>query len=117
MLQVRSCGGEVCGEVTFVEQRQAPKSSGQQFVAGNAERIHVVAHQSLKRIHAARAAGVEERQAGGSGQRETVAIGNDIGDVVGDQSIGAGQHLLFAAGVVEPHQAVGGGDVDGASLR
>ena len=37
--------------------------------------------------------------------------------MVGNQPIGARQHLLFAAGVVEANQAVSRGDIDRAALR
>ena len=61
----------------------------------------MVVDQSVKCIHAARAAGVEESETRGSGKGEAVAVGGDIGDVVGDQAVGARQHLLLASGIVE----------------
>src|SRR5580658_6743710 len=77
----------------------------------------MIAYQSVKSVHAVRPAGVEEGEAGRSGQRESIAVGNNIGHVVGDQSVGPRQHLLFAAGIVEANQTVGGGDIDRAGLR
>ena len=117
VLQVRSCGGVVRRDVAFVQERQAAQGARHQFVAGNAERVHVIVDQTMKRIHAARTAGVEEGQARGSSERETTTVGDDIGHVVGNQPIGARQHLLLAAGVVEANQAVRGGDVDRAGFR
>ena len=37
--------------------------------------------------------------------------------MVGDQPVGAGQNLLFAAGIIETNQSVGGGNVDRAGFR
>ena len=77
----------------------------------------MVINQSMKRIHAARTGRVEEGQSGGSGEGEPVAVSSDIGDVIGNEPVGASQHLLLGASVVEANQAVGGGDVDCAGLR
>ena len=106
----------VGGDVALVQYRQATERAGHEFVPGNAERVDMVVDQSVKRVHAARAAGVEESKPSRSRKREAVAVSGDVRNVVGDQAIGARQHLLLASGIVETNQAVRGGNIDGGSL-
>ena len=89
VLKVRSLSGVVHRDVAFIEKREAAERAGNEFVAGNAERIDVVIHQSMERVHAAGAARVEEGQPGRGRQREAVAVGSDVGHVVGDKAVGA----------------------------
>src|ERR1700689_1148522 len=76
----------------------------------------MIADEPMKGVHAACAGGIEESKPSRRGKRQAVTVGNDVGHVVSDESVGAGQHLLFAARVVEPHQAVSGGNGDGSAL-
>ena len=61
-------------------------------------------------------AGVKEGKPSRSRERQPAAIVGHIGHVVGDQSIGTRQHLLFAARSIETHQPVGSGDINCAVL-
>src|SRR3954447_9399867 len=71
----------------------------------------------MERVHAARAAIIEEGESGWSAERQASAIYGHIGDVVSDESVGFRQDLLFAARVVELDQTIGRGNVDHTSLR
>src|ERR1035441_5875689 len=116
VLQTGSCGGVVRCHVTFLQHGKTAKCAGNKLVARYAERINMVVDQSVEGVHAARATGVEKGQAGGSRQSQAVTVGGHIGDVVGDEPVGASQHLLLAAGTVKSNQAVGGGNVHRACL-
>ncbi len=101
MLQIGRRSGVVGLHVSLIELRQAAESSSHQFVAGNTERVDVIVHQSVKRIHAARAAGIEKGESCRSCKCQATAITGDVGNVVGNQAVGARQHLLFVPGIVE----------------
>ena len=57
----------------------------------------MVIDQAMECVHAPRTGSVEKRKSRGSRQGEAIAIGDDIGDVVRNQSVPTRQHLLLSA--------------------
>src|ERR1017187_4901277 len=58
-----------------------------------------------------------EGKAGGRGEREAAAGGRHVGDMIGNESVGASQNLPLGARMVEAKQAVGGSNLHRACLR
>ena len=77
----------------------------------------MIVHQAVEGIHAVSAAGIEECEARGSGERQASAVGSDIGDMIGDQAVAPRQNLLLTTRIVEAHQSIRGRDIDRARLR
>src|SRR6266446_8335258 len=60
----------------------------------------------MKRIHAARAARIQEGQARWRAYHQTIMVDGDVGDVVRDEPICACQNLLLAAILGKTHETV-----------
>src|SRR5579864_5692416 len=81
------------------------------------QRIYMVVHQAMKGVNAAHSGRVDERESSGSGGHHAVAVGNDIGDVIGNKALSVSEHLPPNALIVEENQAIGGRNRGCVGLR
>ena len=111
VVRQRRIGRRVAGvDDPVVEHRHAAERARQHLGARGAERVDVVVDETVKRVEAAAALAIDERQAGGRRDRHAAGVQHQIGDMVRDETFGASEDLLRAAGRIEQHEPVGGGD-------